>query len=196
MRGAATVIISPRPGEKPAMSGPNRDQLRAALRDAGHPPLELSAAGQGSLLVLPFGGRVIGLFAEPQGENFFWVNPALAEASSAKAFLAGPGWLHTGGDRTWVSPEVEFHVGDLADPWGTYLPPRAIDPGQYMTTLLGDSIGMQNHARVKFHRHNVECEVEIEKWVRLIANPLRAEPWFGAFAEVAYAGYELTTTLR
>src|SRR5207248_2042079 len=41
-----------------------------------------------------------------------------------------------------------------------------------------------------------EADVEIEKWVRLIANPLRAEPWFGEMAEVAYAGYELATTLR
>jgi hypothetical protein len=178
------------------MFSPNRETLKAALRGAGHPPLELNAPGQGSLLVLPFGGRVIGVFAEPHGENFFWVNPAMAEASSAKAFLAGQAWLQTGGDRTWVSPEVEFHVGDLADPWGTYLPPRAIDPGQYMTTMLGERIGMQNRARVKFHRRNVEAEVEIEKWVRLIANPLRAEPWFGAIAALAYAGYELSTTLR
>jgi len=178
------------------MSSLNREALRATLRGAGHPPLELGQAGQGALLVLPFGGRVIGLFAEPQGKNFLWVNPALAEAGSAKAFLAGTGWLHTGGDRTWVSPEVEFHIGDLADPWGTYQPPLAIDPGQYMTTMLGESIGMQNRARVTFHRHKVEAEVEIEKWVRLIANPLRAEPWFGQVAQAAYAGYELSTTLR
>jgi hypothetical protein len=178
------------------MSSPNRESLASTLRSAGHPPLELSTPGQGALLVLPFGGRVIGLFAEPQGENFFWVNPALAEAGSAKAFLAGTGWVHTGGDRTWVSPEVEFHVADLADPWGTYSVPRAIDPGQYIVSMLGESIGMQNRARVKFHRRNTECEVEIEKWVRLIANPLRAEPWFNEIAEVAYAGYELSATLR
>ena len=158
--------------------------------------MELSTPGQGWLLVLPVGGRVIGLFAEPQGDNFFWVNPALAEANSAKAFLAGTGWLHTGGDRTWLSPEVEFHVGDLADPWGTYAPQRAVDPGEYMTTMLGGKIGMQNRAGAKFLRHRAEAEVEIEKWVHLIANPLRAEPWFGEIAAVSYAGYELNTTLR
>ncbi len=178
------------------MFSSSRESLRATLRGAGHPPLELGTPGQGSLLVLPFGGRVIGLFAEPQGENFFWVNPALAEAGSAKAFLAGTGWLHTGGDRTWVSPEMEFHIPDMADPWGTYLAPRAIDPGQYMASMLGESIGLQTRARVTFHRHKVDCDVEIEKWVRLIPNPLHAEPGFGQFASVAYAGYELTTTLR
>src|ERR1700682_4417482 len=111
------------------MTSAPRESLRATLRSAGHPPLELGAPGQGSLLVLPFGGRIIGLFGQPQGENFFWVNPALAEASSAKAFLAGPGWLHTGGDRTWVSPEVEFHVGDLADAWGTFVVSGVMGPG-------------------------------------------------------------------
>ena len=178
------------------MSAPNRESLRTTLRNAGHPPLELSAPGQGSLLVLPFGGRIIGLFAEPQGENFFWVNPALADAASAKSFLAGAGWLHTGGDRTWVSPEVEFHIGNLADPWGTYLAPRVVDPGQYRATMLGEGIGLQNRARVKFHRRQTEADIEIEKWVRLIANPLRAEPQFGELSAAAYAGYELTTTLR
>ena len=181
--------------DKSSMTNPSRESLQATLRAAGHPPLELSAPGRGSLMVLPFGGRVIGLFAEPQGENFFWVNPALVEASSAKAFLAGAGWVHTGGDRTWISPEVEFHVGDLADPWGTYVVPRAVDPGQYMASMLGDRIGLQNRARVKLQRSKVECQVEIEKWVRLIANPLRAEPWFSEIADVAYAGYELTSTL-
>ena len=178
------------------MSSSTRESLRAALRGAGHPPLELGTPGQGALLVLPFGGRVIGLFAEPQGENFFWVNPALAEAASAKTFLAGSGWIHTGGDRTWVSPEREFHIADIANPWGTYLAPRPIDPGQYMASLLGESIGLQNRARVTFFRHKVDCEVEIEKWVRLIPSPLHAEPWAGEFAAVAYAGYELSTTLR
>jgi len=173
-----------------------RESLRTILRNAGHPPLELSAPGQGSLLVLPFGGRILGLFAEPEGENFFWVNPALAEAGSARSFLAGAGWLHTGGDRTWVSPEVEFHVGDLADPWGTYLAPRVIDPGQCRATMLGEGIGLQNRARVKFHRQQTEADIEIEKWVRMIANPLRAEPEFGDLSAAAYAGYELTTTLR
>ena len=174
----------------------NRESLRETLRGAGHPPLELEAPGQGALLVLPFGGRVIGLFAEPQGENFLWVNPAIAEASSTKAFLAGTGWVHIGGDRTWVSPEAEFHVGDLADPWGTYAVQRAIDPGQYVASVQGDSIELQNRARVKSHRRNTEHEVEIQRQVRLIANPLRAEPWFGDMGEAAYAGYELTATLR
>ena len=178
------------------MSVTSYASLRTNLRNAGHPPFELSASGQGALLVLPFGGRVIGLFAQPEADNFFWVNPALAEAGSARTFLGGSGWLHTGGDRTWVSPEIEFHVGDLKDPWGTYLAPRVVDPGQYRATMLGESIGLQNRARVKFHRSQTEADIEIEKWVRLIPNPLRAEPWFAEVAAAAYAGYETTTTLR
>jgi hypothetical protein len=178
------------------MPNPSREALRQILRGAGHPPMELSAPGQGWLMVLPFGGRVIGLFAEPQGENFFWTNPALAEAATAKPFLAGSGWVHTGGDRTWLSPEVEFHVGSLADPWGTYLAPRAVDPAQYMASMLGEKIGLHTSAHVTFHQAKVEADVEIEKWVRLIAHPLRDEPWFGELAGVAYAGYEQSTTLR
>ncbi len=170
---------------------------RAALADtlaaAGHPLLELSAPGQGSLLVLPYGGRVIGLFAEDAGENFLWVNPAMATAEGARAFLASTPSPHTGGDRLWVSPEIETHIPDLADPWGTYAPPPPVDPGHYTATQHGQHIELRNAARVRFYRSQVECDLELERAVRLIANPLRHDP---ELAGVAYAGYEQVSTVR
>ena len=120
---------------------------RAALADtlatAGHPLLDLSAPGQGTLLVLPHGGRVLGLFAEDVDENFLWVNPALDSSESARAFLAGAPSPHTGGDRIWVSPEIETHIPDLADPWGTYAPPPPVDPGHYTATRRGQRIDLR-----------------------------------------------------
>jgi len=190
-QGAALAERGPQKGL--SMLGPSRESLLSTLHSAGHPLLELSAPDQGALLVLPYGGRVLGLFAEAAGENFFWVNPALAEAESARAFLGGNAWVHSGGDRTWVSPEVEFHVGDLADPWNTYQAPRVIDPGQYSAAQTGQTITLTNRARVHYHQRKVDIDIEIEKSVRLIANPLHAEP---ALGEVAYAGYETATTLR
>ena len=178
------------------MSSPDQASLLASLRSAGHPLLELSAPGQGALLVLPYGGRVIGLFADGQGNNFLWVNPALARPDTAQAILAADAWVHTGGDRTWLSPENEIHVGDLADPWATYAVPAAVDPGHYTVVMRGESIWMQNRARVKFHRQNTDCAVEIEKSVRLSPNPLRLEAGFQDMTEVAFAGYELVTSLR
>ncbi len=175
------------------MSESNRESLVSTLAAAGHPLLELRAPGQGSLLALPYGGRVLGLFAEAAADNFLWTNPALAQVETARAFLGGQAWVHSGGDRTWVSPETEFHVGDLADPWNTYLPPRVIDPGQYSATQTGQRLTLTNRARVHYHQRKVDLDIEIEKSVRLIANPLHAEP---ALAGVSYAGYETATTLR
>lgn len=177
------------------MPSPTHAALVDTLAAAGHPLLELSAAGQGRLLVLPFGGRVLGLFAEADagGENFLWVNPALETPDTARALLGGGGWPHTGGDRLWIAPEVETHIGDLADPWNTYAAPRSVDPGQYVVTQHGASLHLRNRARVAFHRAKVDCTVELERAVRLIADPLRAEP---ESAGAAYAGYEQTTTLR
>jgi hypothetical protein len=173
---------------------PDRSALLSTLAAAGHPLLELAAPGRGALLVLPYGGRVLGLFAEPGGENFFWVNPALAGVESARACLEGAAWVHSGGDRIWISPEIETHIGDLADPWGTYVVPRQVDPGHYVAERRGDTVELRNRARVTFHRRQVDCDVELERSVQLLANPLRTEPALAV--GIAYAGYAQTTTLR
>lgn len=177
------------------MSTPTpRANLAATLAAAGHPLLELSAPGQGALLVLPFGGRVLGLFTDaPASDNFLWTNPRLAEAHSARTLLTAPGWAHTGGDRIWISPEVETHVGDLADPWGTFAVAAPVDPGQYAATHRGDSITLYTPARVKFHRSQVEVPLRIDRTLRLIPNPLPPEL---QSTGLAYAGYEQAATLR
>src|SRR5690349_19691148 len=126
------------------MSTSSRAALAATLAAAGHPLLELSAPGQGALLVLPFGGRVLGLFAdESESGNFLWANPALAAPDTAHAFLTQNASPHTGGDRIWISPEYETHVGDLADPWNTYAPAFAVDPGQYTAAHTGDALTLR-----------------------------------------------------
>src|SRR5215210_3556037 len=98
--------------------------LAAALTNAACPLGKLSVPGQGAVLVMPNGGRVIGLFTGENSANMLWANSALYEPESARALLATEHW-GLGGDRTWLSPEIDLHLGDLADPWGTYAVPRA-----------------------------------------------------------------------
>ena len=178
------------------MTAHTRTSLAATLAEAGHPLLELSAPGQGTLLVLPFAGRILGLFSEPEGDNYLWVNPALATADGAREFIASTGWRHFGGDRIWVSPEVETHVGDLADPWNTYAPAAAVDPGDYTASAEAGAIHLSTPARVKFLRAQVEVPVQIDRTLRLIADPLRTVPELSALPGVTYAGYEQASTLR
>ena len=173
-----------------------RSQLLAALNGAGFAPAALSAPGMGELFVLPHGGRVIGLFAGGREENLLWINPALGQAGSAREALTADHWVHLGGDRTWVSPERELHVGDLARAWETYAVPAEVDPGHYTVAHQPTQISWRSPARLFFNRQQRSSEVEIEKSVRLVANPLRLEAGFGSLAGVDYGGYELATSLR
>ena len=74
------------------------NELIASLTAAGHAPIQLYGKG-GSLLVLPYGGRALGLYSHG-GHNFFWVNPDLNHAATAETFFTKEGWKNSGGDRT------------------------------------------------------------------------------------------------
>ena len=82
------------------------------------------------VLVLPYGGRVLGLFAAASDENFYWSHPALASVESAKEFYVGSDWHNSGGDRTWLSPEVDLFFPNFPDT-SKYFQPRELDPGNY-----------------------------------------------------------------
>jgi hypothetical protein len=71
-------------------------------------PTETWTSPDGSAaLVLPYGGRILGLFAPESERNFFWTNPALDAAETARAYYQRAEWHNSGGDRTWLSPEVD-----------------------------------------------------------------------------------------
>ncbi len=139
-----------------------RSRLLAALTGAGFPPAVLSEPGLGEVHVLPHGGRVIGLLAGEGDENLLWINSALGHAGSAREALNAAEWVHLGGDRTWVSPEYELFVGDLARPWETYRVPAALDPGHYAVSAQPGQINLQPHLKQQRHKtgatHNRHCQ--------------------------------------
>ena len=55
---------------------------------------------------------MLGLFAPGSEENFYWTNPALRSVE-ARAFYAGDDWHNSGGDRTWLAPEVDVFLPDF-----------------------------------------------------------------------------------
>ena len=183
------------------MPDSEREGLIQALTAAGHPPVELRDPGGGSALLLRYGARVLGLFVQDDAGSTLRVDPVLTEPASAREALEGDEWVILGGDRTWVSPEREIFIGDLSDAWGTYHFPLSVDPGQYTLERRGerggDAVAMTNRTQVSLLRRGISCEVEIDKVVRMVPNPLRHEAWARDWlSEVAYAGYEQETGLR
>lgn len=177
------------------MSPPGKDQLISSLKAAGQSP-QLSIDDVGTtVMVLPNGGRILGLFSPDSQTNFLWTNDHLRSADSARAFIESDEWQNTGGDRTWLSPEIDFFYPNfpVTDP---YFQPRSLDPGNYQLIPNPHGITVRNDLNVRSYRHKVDWQLRLTKDVRLLSNPLSRLP-HGQFAEkVQFAGYRLHTSLE
>lgn len=160
--------------------------LADLLRQVGQAPVRL----KDKVLILPFGGRILGLYPTP-GQNALWVNPELAVAQSARALLGRKGWLNLGGQRIWISPEVETNIADLERFWDTYDVPKPMDPADYRVTERDDlTVTIETPMRLRFHRHDCDVSLRVGRTVALIE-----EPPFELPADVSFAGYTQTSVL-
>jgi hypothetical protein len=161
--------------------------LVEAVQAAGKKLVSFPLAGGVKLEFLPFGARVLGLFAADSDENFYWTNPALRQVETARALFAREGWQNTGGDRTWIAPELDTFFTDAN--LDKYWQPRQLDMSEYR--LECDRGGLQLSQEMKLHlaRSNSEVSLRLTKWFGPAANPLRYDSDRAAIAGVQYAGY-------
>ena len=170
------------------------DRLAEALGIAGKSS-DLYVTPDGSrLILLPYGARVLGLFAPNSDENFYWTNPALSSFDPGSLFRS-QGWHNSGGDRTWVAPEVDLHFPQFPD-LSVYKVPSAVDPGTYEIERSGKSTRFVTRAALRLFRSHQTTEAEISKSWSAAPNPLRYETVWGQMAGVEYAGYTQKTSLR
>jgi hypothetical protein len=148
------------------------------------------------VLILPYGGRILGVFAPGNDENFLWTNSALDNAESARSYYASDDWQNSGGDRTWLAPEVDFFFPKYPDvDISGYWQPRGLDPGNYSVAKTDHGIKLTNRLRIEGFRSKKRAELEITKSVGVALNPLRYEEGF-ANNSVEYAGHTLITSLK
>ena len=138
---------------------------------------------------MPFGGRVIAL--SPDSEtNALWTNPALDSPDSARSFLESDDWLNSGGDRTWISPEIDTNVGDPSRFAETYQVPRAMDPAAYqVTSRRPDSVTVETDMELRFNRSGRVVPLHLVKCVTVVKPPVDVPEGVSA------AGYTLEVTL-
>ena len=160
------------------------------LTQAGNPPAILELHGGGRLLVLPQYGRALALCTGDSDENFLWTNPALETAAAATAYFRRGGWRNPGGDRTWLAPEIELFIGDLARPGGSYAVPATLDPGHWRSEAAAHGLRLRNESAVQLKRSGREVRFSIVKEYRPAANPLR-----DMNLDLSYAGYEQAVVL-
>lgn len=165
-----------------------------SLASAGH-RTEIWESPDGSVaLVLPYGGRILGLFAPGSSQNFLWTHPALQSAETAKAFYRSSDWHNSGGDRTWLAPEVDFFVPNFPE-LDAYVQPREFDPGSYHLYRENGYITLSNQFSSKLSRSGRTAHLKITKQLKPARNPLRnTSPELTS--RLTYAGYSLKTRLE
>ncbi len=171
-----------------------KDRLIANLKGVGKPTESYECPDGSTVLILPHGGRVLGLFAPGSGENFYWTHPALDSIETARAFYAGDEWQNSGGDRTWLAPEVDVFFPNFPDT-DKYWQPRELDPGHYEVVRSGSGIHLVNRLSCPLSRLGQSVDVEITKSVSPAPNPLRYERDAAHLRSLDYAGYTQHTSL-
>jgi hypothetical protein len=164
------------------------------LGSAGKAPWMYECPDGSRVLALPHGGRVLGLFTAGSDENFYWTHPALESAASAAAFYASEAWHNSGGDRTWLAPEVDVFLPAFPDTAG-YFQPRQLDPGRYEAVETGGRFRLVNRLTVTLSRTGEAVELEMAKSLAPAPDPLRYERAVD-LSGVTYAGYSQHTSLE
>ncbi len=171
-------------------------QLQKSLTAAGHVSHVYETPDASRLLILPYGARVLALSATGDDHNFFWTNPALCRLETAEDVFAGQGWHNTGGDRTWVTPELDIFFPDYPDTKRHWEPPQ-LDACEYELLHEAGRIGLKNKMSLHFARLKRDVEMELSKWFEPAPNPLRHEEGqYASPSSLQYAGYTQRTTLK
>jgi hypothetical protein len=170
--------------------------LIATLKAVGK-STELYQTDDGTrVLILPYGGRILGVFAPGSDENFLWTNSVLNSVESARAYYASDDWQNSGGDRTWLAPELDFFFPKFPDiDIAGYWQPRGLDPGNYALTRTDQEVKLTNRLSIDAFRSRKRVELEITKSIAAAPNPLRYDAQARSGA-VEYAGHTLLTSLK
>jgi hypothetical protein len=173
----------------------NLNVLVRALRDVGKTTELLTSPDGSRVLVLPHGARILGLFAPRNDENFYWTHSALERPETARELYEGKEWHNSGGDRTYLTPEVDIFFPKYPDvDLAGYWQPRQLDPGNYRVMRTPDAISLVTRFTLTLYRTNQEAELELTKTVSPAANPLRHERNLRGL-DYEYAGLTQLTSL-
>jgi hypothetical protein len=172
----------------------NRSALMETLDAVGKAAETWESTDGTTVLVLPYGGRVLGLFAPGDESNFFWTQPALCDVAAAREFYRSEEWHNSGGERTWLAPEVDFFFPDFPD-LKRYWQQRELDPGHYEVSRENGKLSWRTRATLTMSRTKRKVDVEITKSLAPALNPLRYDS-NEAESKVKYAGYTLRTSLQ
>lgn len=162
-------------------------KLRNTLNNIGKPTESFESPDGTKVLVLPHGGRILGLATPDSDENFYWSNTAIDSEEKASKFYDGDQWHNSGGDRTWLSPEIDLFFPNFPKT-DVYFQQRSLDPGKYEVVKTETGFKLVNRLSVTLSRYKLDIDLEITKSLGPAPNPLRYERGIN-LDNVSYAGY-------
>ena len=196
-KGVAGLALAGQLGateSKSAVETPGKDKLVDVLKQVDKPVETVTNPDGSVVLLLPYGGRVLGVYAPGSQENFYWTNTALNSAETARKFYGSKEWQNSGGDRTWLAPEVDVFFPNFPNK-DVYSQPRELDPGNYKVEKTDKGLRLVNRLSVTLSRSKTKVELEMAKSVGPAPNPLRYERGL-KLDGVEYAGYTQYTSLE
>lgn len=174
----------------------NYQQVTHALAENDLPYGVLSLQNGVRLILTQYGGRVLGPFLSPESASLYWLPSAFASPQALKAFLAA-GETGLGGERFWITPEIQFNVQDRTRWDETYALPSPLDPGHYTLkqTQPDEWRLAQDMALDTFNTASGRKHLHVEILIHPVDNPLRHTARQRALLDgVTFAGYEQAIT--
>ena len=165
------------------------------MLDSQHLAYEILDLGRDWKAILTqYSGRLLGPFKGEDGESVLWVNAAMKDEASFKAFVDGR-QLHLGGERFWINPELRFFckAPELFD--ATYTVQDALDPGHYAISREGEWAKISQQVALNALDTGEQKRFDVEVRYAPAGNPLT---WVKALKEldVDYCGYTQEIDLR
>ena len=171
-----------------------REQLLESLRTVGMSPATLTSSGGQSVIVLPYGGRILGLFSSASAKNVLWSHPALEYIQTASELYRSERWHNSGGDRTWLAPELDFFFPEYPDTT-KYVQPKPLDSGRFRVAASESELTLSTEFVLRSHRLGIDLSIGLAKSVSLLPDPLRELRDVEPPGKLEYAGYQLRTSL-
>ena len=172
-------------------------EVVARLEENDLPYGVLTLQNDVAIVISQRGGHIFGPYLSTNGEAIFWTPAAFASRDEFRAFLGSGDW-NVGGDRMWIAPEIQYHVPDRSDFWGTVFWPEQVDPGTYQLEQLdaGQWRLSQDMVLEAYNLASGQKELRLERLIRQVEDPLRnVTGYSGLLDGVLFAGYEQVVTL-
>ena len=174
---------------------PAPEALETALAAVGKKTCWYRSPDGSALLLLPY-GRGAGPVRARRRRELLLGPSGPGRAESARGVFASTGWQNTGGDRTWLSPEIDIFFPDYPR-CQQHAEPATLDAAPYTVEARAGGVAMTRAMTLHFARARRPMKLRLTKWVGPAANPLRHEPSAAKLLDgVQYAAYTQRTAVK